>query len=101
MVSLMQSVTPKGLMEVADQDLRDAGLPWRKIEYAKGLVKGVQTGNFAIDELDKQSDEDAIKAIPSLKGFGCWSAEIYLMLSLERQDIFPADDLGLLVARFG
>ncbi|MBL1417175.1 MAG: hypothetical protein COB27_009890 [Moritella sp.] len=44
---------------------------------------------------------DAIKAITSLKGVGFWNAEIYLMLYLERQDIFPADDLGLLVARFG
>lgn len=97
-VSLMQCVTPEGLMAVADQDLRNAGLSWRKIEYAKGLAEAILDGSFNIDELSSLSNEEAIKAITKLKGFGRWSAEIYLMFSLQRQDIFPADDLGILVA---
>lgn len=97
-VTLMQNVTAKALIDVADQDLRNAGMSWRKIEYAKGLANGIETGSFVLAELDYLCDEDAIKAITALKGFGRWSAEIYLMLSLEREDIFPADDLGLLVA---
>jgi len=43
-------------------------------------------------------DEAAIKAIVALKGFGPWSAEIYLMFSLQRSDVFPSGDLALLVA---
>lgn len=97
-VSLMQCVTPEKLIGVADQDLRDAGLSWRKIEYAKGLAEAVHKGDLDIEGLEKLSDEEAIKAITNLRGFGRWSAEIYLMFSLERKDIFPADDLGLLVA---
>ncbi|MFT6928093.1 MAG: DNA-3-methyladenine glycosylase II [Psychromonas sp.] len=97
-VALMQNVTAGGLMVIADQDLRDAGLSWRKIEYVKGLAAAIVDGSFNVDELDSLSDEDAIKAITKLRGFGRWSAEIYLMFSLQRQDIFPADDLGILVA---
>jgi DNA-3-methyladenine glycosylase II len=97
-VSLMQYVTPERLIAVADQELRSAGLSWRKIEYAKGLAEAVVNASFNIDELSSLSNEEAIKAITKLKGFGRWSAEIYLMFSLERQDVFPADDLGLLVA---
>lgn len=97
-VTLIHDVTPEGLLAVADQELRGAGLSWRKVEYAKGLAEAVQTGNFDIDGLDILNDEEAIKTITKLRGFGCWSAEIYLMFSLQRQDIFPADDLGILVA---
>jgi DNA-3-methyladenine glycosylase II len=43
-------------------------------------------------------DATAIQAITALRGFGRWSAEIYLMFSLKRADIFPADDLALRVA---
>lgn len=95
---LLKNVTPERVMEVADQALRDAGLSWRKVEYAKGLAQAVLAGEFDIDGLDKLNDDEAITAITKLRGFGCWSAEIYLMFSLQRLDIFPADDLGLLVA---
>ncbi|WP_375322578.1 DNA-3-methyladenine glycosylase family protein [Aliivibrio logei] len=98
LVALLGEVTPERLLSIEDQNLRDAGLSWRKIEYAKGLALAVQSGSLDIDGLKTLSDEEAITAITNLKGFGRWSAEIYLMFSLGRQDIFPADDLGVLIA---
>lgn len=95
---LLKEVTPQRLLNIEEQALRDAGLSWRKIEYAKGLANAVVDGSFNIDALDDLSDEDAINEIIKMKGFGRWSAEIYLMFSLDREDIFPADDLGILVA---
>ncbi|MGR6839554.1 DNA-3-methyladenine glycosylase family protein [Aliivibrio wodanis] len=98
LVALLEEVTPERLLSVEEQSLRNVGLSWRKIEYAKGLALAVQSGSLNINGLEALSDEDAIAAITSLKGFGRWSAEIYLMFSLGRQDIFPADDLGVLIA---
>lgn len=98
LVALLEEVTPERLLSVEEQSLRDVGLSWRKIEYAKGLALAVQSGSLDIDGLKTLSDEEAITAITNLKGFGRWSAEIYLMFSLGRQDIFPADDLGVLIA---
>jgi DNA-3-methyladenine glycosylase II len=49
-------------------------------------------------KLRKQSDEDAIAAITSVKGLGVWSAEVFLLFSLRRPDVLPAHDLGLIVA---
>ncbi|MGF1902484.1 DNA-3-methyladenine glycosylase family protein [Aliivibrio sifiae] len=98
LVDLLEEVTPERLLGIEEQNLRDTGLSWRKIEYAKGLALAVQSGSLDIDGLKTLSDEDAITAITNLKGFGRWSAEIYLMFSLGRQDIFPADDLGVLIA---
>ncbi|MEH6824868.1 MAG: DNA-3-methyladenine glycosylase 2 family protein [Motiliproteus sp.] len=96
--ALMPEITAEGLMSVNDQALRDAGLSWRKVEYAKGLAEAVHLGHFDVDGLDALSDKDAIEAITRLRGFGRWSAEIYLMFSLKRCDIFPADDLALQVS---
>ena len=96
--ALMPDVTASELLNIDDQALRDAGLSWRKIEYAKGLADAVNTGHFDIEVLDALDDKAAIAAITSLRGFGRWSAEIYLMFSLKRPDIFPADDLAIQVA---
>ncbi|MGO2243056.1 MAG: DNA-3-methyladenine glycosylase family protein [Halomonas sp.] len=96
--TLLPELHAKAIMEVEGQALRDAGLSWRKIEYAKGLAEAELTGTFSADGLEKLSDDDAIAAITELRGFGRWSAEIYLMFSLNRPDIFPADDLALRVA---
>ncbi|MCC5902115.1 MAG: DNA-3-methyladenine glycosylase 2 family protein [Halomonas sp.] len=95
---LLPELHAQAVMEVESQALRDAGLSWRKIEYAKGLAEAELAGTFSTDGLEQLSDDDAIAAITQLRGFGRWSAEIYLMFSLQRPDIFPADDLALRVA---
>lgn len=97
--TLLPELHAKAVMEVEGQALRDAGLSWRKIEYAKGLAEAELAGTFSANGLEQLSDDEAIAAITQLRGFGRWSAEIYLMFSLQRPDIFPADDLALRVAR--
>lgn len=97
LINLMGSVTPTRLIEIEDQALRDVGLSWRKVEYVKRLANAIITNSLDIESLSDLSDEEAIIEIMQLKGFGRWSAEIYLIFSLNRQDIFPADDLGILL----
>ena len=91
-------LTPRTLMKVSDEDLRAAGLSFRKIEYLRGLAEADLSGQLGIKKLGELSDEEAIERIVQLRGFGRWSAEIYLMFSLGRRDIFPTDDLALQVA---
>ncbi len=96
--SLMSDINAETLLTLSDKTLRDAGLSQRKMEYAQGLATAIVDGNFDPDALAEMADDDAIMAITQLRGFGPWSAEIYLMFSLQRQDIFPADDLILLTS---
>lgn len=96
--TLLPELHAKAVMAVEGQALRDVGLSWRKIEYAKGLAEAELAGTFSADGLEHLSDEEVITAITALRGFGRWSAEIYLMFSLKRPDVFPADDLALRVA---
>ena len=91
-------ITPANVLAKRKNTLRKAGLSERKVEYIKGLAKAIKNGQFNPDNLDALTDEDAINAITKLHGFGEWSAEIYLMFSLGRKDIFPANDLALQIA---
>ena len=81
-----------------DKHLRAAGMSYRKIEYAKSLARAIESKTLDIDHLATMPDNQVIETITRLKGFGRRSAEIYLMFSLKREDIFPADDLALRIA---
>jgi DNA-3-methyladenine glycosylase II len=96
--ALLPQPSAAAILALEDKTLREAGLSFRKIEYAKGLAQAVESGRLNIAALAAASNEEAIETIMSLRGFGRWSAEIYLMFSLQREDIFPADDLALQVA---
>lgn len=86
------------LLKIPNDQLRAAGLSQRKVEYVQGLAKAIVEGAFNPETLAKLDDDSAIESITRLRGFGRWSAEIYLMFSLGRPDIFPADDLILQVS---
>ncbi len=95
---LLPDLTPNAVLRRRKNTLRKTGLSERKVEYIQGLAKAIQTGEFDPKLLEKMDDESAITSITNLRGFGEWSAEIYLMFSLKRVDIFPANDLALQVA---
>lgn len=89
--------SPDSYDRVSDEDLRAAGLSRQKIGYARSLVDTVRDGTLDVDALKHMSDEDAIKAITTVKGLGVWSAHMYLMFSLGRPDIWPVGDLAVRV----
>lgn len=95
---LLPEMSAAALLELSEASLRKAGLSYRKISYARGVAEQVVSGEFDIAGLNSLDDETAIEQIIQLRGFGRWSAEIYLMFSLQRQDVFPADDLAIRVA---
>jgi DNA-3-methyladenine glycosylase II len=88
-------LTPASVLAVDPLKLREAGLSRQKISYIRDLSERVADGRLALHELDLQSDEDVVTAITAVKGFGRWSAEMFLMFRLNRPDIFPVLDLGI------
>ena len=95
---LLPRLDASSLLSLPEGALRQAGLSTRKVEYAQGLAHAILDGVLNPDDLPALKDKEAIKAITALRGLGVWSAEIYLMFSLQRRDIFPANDLALQVA---
>jgi len=95
---LLPRLDASSLLNLPGGALREAGLSMRKVEYAQGLASAILDGVLNPDDLPALNDAEAIEAISAIRGFGVWSAEIYLMFSLQRGDIFPAGDLALQVA---
>ena len=95
---LLPRIQPGELQKLSPDDLRAAGLSGRKVEYAFGLADAIVDGTLDTGALGSMDDAQVIRTITALRGFGDWSAEIYLMFSLQRSDIFPANDLALQVA---
>lgn len=88
-------ITPENIILKSDQELRNCGLSWQKVSYIKDLAMKVKENKLKINKLDKLSDEEIINELIAVKGIGRWTAEMFLMFSLARPDIFPVDDLGI------
>lgn len=85
---------PLALLAQDDDSLRGCGLSRPKITYARALAEAVASGRLALEALPAD-DAAAIEAITAVKGFGRWSAEVYLLFAEGRSDILPAGDLAL------
>lgn len=75
--------------------LQSLGMSFRKAEYIKDFADKVHSGSFNLQDISEMSDEEAIKALVSLKGIGVWTAEMILLFCLQRPDIFSFDDLAI------
>ncbi len=86
---------PGTILRLSVTKLRGAGLSFAKIKYVKDLSGRVKSGELKISRLDKLADEEVVRELVAVKGIGRWTAEMFLMFSLARPDIFPVDDLGI------
>ena len=86
---------PEQLLEVEPERLREAGLSGRKVEYVRDLASRVLSGELELDRLSTLSDEEVTAEITAIRGFGVWSAQMFLIFFLERPDVLPTGDLGI------
>ena len=93
-----KKIIPKNVINLSTKSLRNAGLSRQKISYLKNIAKSFKNKSFRIKDLKKMTDEQAINNITKLKGLGVWSAQMFLMFNLNRPDIFPTKDIGLIRA---
>jgi len=91
-------VIPNTVLKLSSRTLKSAGLSRQKVSYLKNIAKSFRNKSFNVRELKKMNDEEAINYITKLKGLGVWSAEMFLMFNLNRPDIFPTKDIGLIRA---
>jgi DNA-3-methyladenine glycosylase II len=88
-------LVPAALLAVDPPALRLAGVSGPKISYLRDLAQRVHDGRLDLPALEDLTDEEVIVAITAVKGLGRWSAEMFLMFRLNRPDIFPVADLGI------
>ena len=88
-------VSPQALLGHDDDLMRGYGLSRPKIAYARALAEALHTGAFSVEALSGMETEAAAKSLVVLKGIGQWTAEVYLMFSEGRLDLFPVGDVAL------
>ena len=94
----LEAQTPEAFLKLTDSDLRAIGFSRQKVIYGRDLAAAFTDGRISLPKLRRQSDEEVIAAITSIKGLGTWSAEVFLLFNFRRPDVMPAQDLALLVA---
>jgi DNA-3-methyladenine glycosylase II len=89
------AVTAPRFLALDEAAFKAIGFSRQKMAYGRALAEALARGELDLEALASMPEQDALAAVSALRGFGRWSAEIYLLFALGRADIFPADDLGL------
>ncbi|HLE49195.1 MAG TPA: DNA-3-methyladenine glycosylase 2 family protein [Patescibacteria group bacterium] len=88
-------LTPSKILLIPDQTLRDCGMAWAKVRSIKDLAWRIKERKLQIRKLNILPDDEVMRELIAVKGIGRWTAEMFLMFSLGREDVFPDDDLGI------
>lgn len=87
--------TPAQVLKMEDEKLRACGLSFAKISYVKSVANAFISDLIDVEKIRKQSDEEVIAELTQIKGVGRWTAEMILIFTLKRPDVFSIGDLGL------
>jgi DNA-3-methyladenine glycosylase II len=91
-------ITPPAILALRRARLRACGLSDRKTEYIADLARHFAEGTVHPHRWPEMEDEAVIEELVAVRGIGRWTAEMFLMFSLLRPDVYPLGDLGLLKA---
>ena len=92
------ALDPRRVLDQDDAALLGAGLSRPKAAYCRHMAEAVASGRLDLEGLAALDDHAAFEALVAVKGIGRWTAEIYLLFSLDRRDVWPAHDVALQVA---
>lgn len=93
-----RQISVAGIAALDDTALRGVGLSGQKLAYLRDLCARIADGRLQLDELETLPDDEVIARLTAVKGFGRWTAEMFLMFRLHRPDVLPVGDLGISTA---
>jgi len=93
-----EPLTPEGILNLSDAQLRSAGLSKQKSAYLKDLASKAASGLLDFSRLHELTDDEVIAHLTQVKGIGVWTAHMFLMFSLKRPNVLPTGDYGVQVA---
>jgi DNA-3-methyladenine glycosylase II len=83
------------VLKLPDEKLREAGLSGAKTQYVKAIAEFSLSNDLTVIKFSQLSDEEIISQLVKVKGIGVWTAQMLLIFSLNRQNVFPVDDLAI------
>lgn len=87
--------TPELVLAIDGQEIRNAGISWSKVSYVKDLAEKTLESGIVFKQFSIMTDEEIIEELIKVKGIGRWTAEMFLMFTMGKPDIFSYGDLGL------
>jgi DNA-3-methyladenine glycosylase II len=95
LVTRLGALTPRGVLDSSDEELRADGFSRQKNRYARALAASVADGALDLEAVAQLDDVDVRTALVALPGIGPWTAEVYLLSALRRPDTWPTGDIAL------
>ncbi len=90
-----ERITPEETIKLTEETIRNVGTSWSKARFIKDLAQEVVDGNLNLRDLTRLDDSQVLENLTKVKGIGPWTAQMFLMFTLGREDIFSHGDLGL------
>lgn len=87
--------TAEIILSLPEEKLRGVGMSRAKVTYVRALAEATLNKTLTLEKIDALSDAEVIAMLTTVKGIGPWTAEMFLMFSLAREDVFSVGDLGL------
>jgi len=94
LLELENKLMPVNVLNLTDFQYKKAGLSSIKKSYLNGLAHGFKNRTIILDDIHEYSNEEIIEILTSIRGLGRWSAEMFLIFSLNRLDVLPMSDIG-------
>jgi|SRR5579883_490069 len=93
-----EQISPQTIARLTPETLRSLGISSQKSNYLLDLAERVASGQIQLNRMARMPDEEVIAKLIQVKGIGVWTAQMFLIFSLGRPDVFPHDDLGVRAA---
>jgi DNA-3-methyladenine glycosylase II len=94
-INAAQNIAPSDILNLTDEDLREAGISRQKIVYLRVLATAIQTNTLDLSLLPTLSETAVRAQLTALKGIGNWTADVFLLECLQFSDVFPIGDVAL------
>ncbi len=89
-------ITPDNIMQYTEEEIQSCGISMKKATYIKDAAEKVLSKELDLEALHTMSDAEVCRRLSGLKGIGVWTAEMLMIFSMQRKDIFSFDDIAIL-----
>lgn len=88
-------IKPGKILEADEEELAETGLSRQKIEYIRSAAEKFLEDDISPEKLEQMSDEEVMDELTGIHGVGDWTAKMFMIFVLGREDVFPVEDLGI------
>ena len=83
------------ILKLDKEEMKKAGLSFQKINYVRNLADYFEKNSFQKEDVERMTDQEISKELIQIKGIGQWTVDMFLMFTLNREDVLPYKDLGI------